>query len=60
MSTSRLLAVLALAGATACGATLKAPAAPGGAVTTGHRVRVELADLWVERDLVVVFFRGHW
>jgi hypothetical protein len=41
-------------------ATLRAPTAPGGKVQTSQGGAVELADLFAERPLVVVFYRGFW
>jgi hypothetical protein len=46
--------------ATACGVSLRAPEAPGGQVLTAQAGRVALPDLWAERPLVVVFYRGWW
>ena len=55
----RLLPALAFL-ATACGATLRAPTAPGGGVNTAQAGWVDLADVWADRDVVLIFYRGHW
>ena len=49
------LAVLA----TAC-VSLRAPEAPGGQVTSPEGRTISLRELFADRPLVVVFYRGWW